>query len=104
MIKEISFIEHFLARPSMYIGEKSLEKLAIFVGGARVAEDMHKIPKEKRLFNPDFENWVEKKTKTRSAGRSYQIALNKSKNNADEAFNLWIEWYTLFLKEQNHGT
>ena len=88
-------------RPGVWIGQKSIERLNLMLGGIEFAENWHAIPAEARFGGFDFktfEAWVEQTYNPKKLSvRSFGLAAILAGSDA-EGFDLWFQWYDEFLK------
>jgi hypothetical protein len=88
-------------RPGVWIGQKSIGRLNMMLGGIEFAENWHGIPADARFGGFDFigfEAWVEQSYNPRKLSvRSFGLAAIVAGSDA-EGFDLWFRWYDEFLK------
>jgi hypothetical protein len=87
----------------MWIGQPSATALDHQIGGIMLAEEIHAIPKAKRLGGfpwDDFEEWIAKHfNPQRLSVRSFWLAVHSTKSE-EEAFHRWFEWYDQFYRDR----
>ena len=97
-----AFFEEIRKRPAMWFGKKSLVRFRAAMDGFIFAEDIYKIPEEKKLSGfdwLDFEKWVEEKyNHERLTVRSFYFAEQMASSD-HEALDKWFEIYDLYMKE-----
>lgn len=92
----------FRKRPSMFMGKKSFSLFVAFLHGVLTLEATNECYDNERMFpayGGEFESWLAKKYGHRS-GKSFALALEKSDQDDEKAFDLWFEWYDKFQEKQ----
>lgn len=92
--KEINHIYEFLQsvrkRPQMYIGEKSMTKLWIFLDGFYSGMTLGNRFDTKKFFSREFREWVNQKVKIEDSYSWMSNILRKANNNEEQAYDLFF--------------
>jgi hypothetical protein len=80
----------------MFLGQKDVVRLNLFLSGILFAEDYHEIPTQNRIRGFDFakfEKWVESEfNHQRLSHNSLSLAKHLAESDAT-GFDLWFAWY-----------
>ncbi len=88
-------------RPTMYIGDKKLSTLNIYIMGYQVALTLNKVTESGPDFD-DFIDWLNQKINNVDTSKSWvRVLLNKSKRNEEQALYLFFELITEYVNEHN---
>jgi hypothetical protein len=89
----------------MYLGEKGIRLLGLFLFGIDYAENYHDVPEGSRIRGFDFaafEKWVESKYNlSRLMLNSMSLAAHLAESDS-AGFDLWFRWYDEYRDLVHH--